>query len=48
VFSLTPGFVGQVSESLWLSKDDQHPNEKGHQVAADALYPYVKNVVVTR
>ena len=40
-FSLTPAFLGQRSDTLWVSRDDQHPNEKGHRVAADGLTPYV-------
>jgi lysophospholipase L1-like esterase len=40
-FSLTPNFIGQRSETLWVNRDDQHPNEKGHSIAADGLMPYV-------
>jgi lysophospholipase L1-like esterase len=40
-FSLTPAFLGQRSETLWVSRDDQHPNEKGHRIAADGLTPYM-------
>jgi len=45
VFSLTPGFIGLNSKSLWVGVDDQHPNEKGHRVAAKTLYPYMEKVV---
>ncbi len=45
VYSLTPGFIGHTSHTLWVAANDQHPNEKGHQIAADTLYPYIKKIV---
>jgi len=45
VFSLTPGFIGRTSRTLWISPHDQHPNELGHRIAAETLYPYLKKVV---
>jgi lysophospholipase L1-like esterase len=45
VFSLTKGFIGQADHTLWISPSDQHPNERGHQIAADTLYPYLKEVI---
>ena len=45
LFSLTPGFIGLESKSLWVSPSDQHPNEKGHQVAADILFPYIDEIL---
>jgi lysophospholipase L1-like esterase len=39
VFSLRESFMGQRAESLWVSQNDQHPNSKGHTIAAEALYP---------
>jgi len=45
VFSLTDGFLGLEARTLWVSPSDQHPNELGHRVAADTLYPYVSAVV---
>jgi hypothetical protein len=39
--SLLPAFSGRRAESLWVSKSDQHPNEAGHALAADALLPFV-------
>jgi lysophospholipase L1-like esterase len=44
-FSLTPAFAGRESASLWVAPYDQHPNEAGHRVAAEALYPYLREVV---
>ena len=41
VFSLTPDFIGHESASLWVSPNDQHPNEKGHRIAAGSLYGYM-------
>jgi hypothetical protein len=45
VYSLTPNFMGYADDTLWVSANDQHPNEKDHRIAADALFPYVKEVV---
>jgi hypothetical protein len=42
---MTDGFIGQDAPSLWVSPTDQHPNEKGHAVAADILFPYVRDIV---
>ena len=46
VFSLTGGFMGYPAQTLWVSPNDQHPNEKGHQIAFEILYPYVRAVVL--
>lgn len=48
VFSLTPGFIGEEASDLWISANDQHPNERGHQIAADTLFPYVLNVILEK
>ena len=45
VFSLTDGFMWQKDHTLWVSPNDQHPNEKGHAIAAETLFPYVLGVI---
>ena len=45
VYSLTTGFMGQTDRTLWVSANDQHPNEKGHAVAAETLFSYVRQVL---
>jgi hypothetical protein len=43
VFSLLPAFVkfpGRC-ESLWVNIVDAHPNERGHEIAAEALTSYL-------
>jgi hypothetical protein len=45
VFSLTSGFIGKNAADLWVSANDQHPNEQGHIIAADTLLPYVLDVI---
>ena len=42
VYSLTPGFLGKEDHSLWVANNDQHPNEKGHQIAATRLLEYMR------
>jgi lysophospholipase L1-like esterase len=41
VLDLLPAFIGQTDTDLWVHPSDQHPNEIGHQIAAEALYPFV-------
>ena len=43
VFSLLPAYVKcpGKSESLWVSIVNAHPNEKGHEIAAEALTDYL-------
>ena len=41
VLDLFPAFQGQTDTDLWVHPSDQHPNEIGHQIAADALYRFV-------
>jgi lysophospholipase L1-like esterase len=45
VYSLTPGFLGEDEETLWVASNDQHPNEKGHRIAADTLLPYLRTAL---
>ncbi len=45
VFSLTSGFIGENATNLWISANDQHPNEQGHLIAANTLLPYVLDVI---
>ena len=45
VFSLTPGFLGHKSRTLWISPYDQHPNEEGNRIAAETLFPYMKKTL---
>lgn len=44
-FSLLEGFRGRDARSLWVAAHDQHPNEQGHRIAADTLYPYLRRAI---
>jgi lysophospholipase L1-like esterase len=44
-YSLLPAFRGQRERDLWLSDGDQHPNEKGNRIAAEALEPYINSLL---
>jgi hypothetical protein len=46
-FSLLPAFLGQDAASLWVSPLDQHPNEHGHALAAQALERFVRERIGT-
>jgi len=41
VLDLLPAFLGQRQEELWVYPTDQHPNERGHQIIASAIYRYL-------
>jgi len=45
VFSLLPAFRGRRAPDLWLSPFDQHPNARGHAIAAEALWPFLEEQV---
>jgi len=45
VFPLTPGFLGENDRTLWVASNDQHPNEKGHRIAAETLLPYLRTML---
>ena len=44
---LLPAFLGQNAPDLWVSHFDQHPNEKGHLLAADSMFPFIKQLLET-
>jgi hypothetical protein len=35
VHNLLPDFMGKDAPTLWVSASNQHPNERGHRIAAD-------------
>jgi len=39
--NMLPDFMGKKSESLWTLPTDSHPNERGHQIAAESLYRFL-------
>ena len=43
--SLLPTFLGQDAPSLWVSPLDQHPNERGHELAADSIAAFLAPLV---
>ena len=45
--SLTPSFLGKDAPTLWVAPNNQHPNELGHQIAADGLRPYLRTTLKT-
>jgi len=36
-FSLLPVFEDESEVDLWTSSTDQHPNERGHTIAAETI-----------
>jgi lysophospholipase L1-like esterase len=45
VHDLLPDFKGHTGPELWVSAYDQHPNERGHAIAAHALLPFVQQLL---
>ena len=43
VFSLLPDFQGKNEEELWVSTTDQHPNERAHGIAAQAIAEFLSS-----
>jgi len=46
VFDLLDAFRGMHGPDLWVSAYDQHPNERAHAVAAEALIPFVRELLL--
>jgi lysophospholipase L1-like esterase len=42
---LLPAFLGRDAPGLWVSDLDQHPNARGHAIAAESLLPFVEQLV---
>jgi len=42
---LLPAFSGQDARELWAHPADRHPNHRAHAVAAEALTPFVRDLV---
>jgi len=42
---LLPFFRGREATTLWVSALDQHPNAEGHAIAANALKPFVSQLL---
>ncbi|NIM92994.1 MAG: hypothetical protein GTO18_04695 [Anaerolineales bacterium] len=43
--NLLPAFIGQSGPKLWVSATDQHPNELGHAIAAESMFPFVVDLL---
>lgn len=47
VLSLLPAFRGQSAPDLWVSSYDQHPNEQAHEIAAHAIFPFARKLLLS-
>jgi hypothetical protein len=43
--NLLPAFIGQNAATLWVAPNNQHPNPRGHQIAANSLLPFVRRLL---
>jgi lysophospholipase L1-like esterase len=46
VLDLLPAFLGQQGPDLWVARYDQHPNAEGHRIAAEAMAPFVSELLL--
>lgn len=46
--NLLPAFMGENASNLWISSFDQHPNEKGHKIAADSMLPFLRQLLYSK
>jgi hypothetical protein len=44
--NLLPAYLGKSAPELWISAGNQHPNAKGHAIAADAMTPFIRQLVL--
>jgi lysophospholipase L1-like esterase len=42
---LLPAFIGKNGPELWVSAQDQHPNAVAHRIAADAMRPFLGELI---
>lgn len=42
---LTPSFAGRDAQTFWAHPSDRHPNAAAHEIAADALTPFVTELL---
>ena len=45
VHSLLPTYLGHDAPSLWVSMFNQHPNERGHALAAQSIYEFLVPII---
>ena len=43
--NLLPFFSGEHAPDLWVSPGNQHPNERGHAIVAEAMLPFVRELL---
>lgn len=46
--NLLPAFKGKNGPDLWVSPFDQHPNTLGHEIAANSILPFLRQLVLDR
>jgi len=48
VLDLRDAFYGHDAEALWVHPGDHHPNDTGHRIAAQALYPALTSQIIAQ
>jgi lysophospholipase L1-like esterase len=43
--NLLPAFMDMYSPDLWVSALNQHPNAKGHEIAANSILPFLRELL---
>jgi lysophospholipase L1-like esterase len=48
VHNLLPAFIGKNGPDLWVSGGNQHPNPVGHEIAANSILPFLRELLQQR
>jgi len=43
--NLLPAFLGKNAPDLWVSPANQHPNARGHEIAASSILPFLRQLL---
>lgn len=43
--NLLPAFMGKDASELWVSSSNQHPNALGHEIAANSILPFLRQLL---
>jgi len=43
--NLLPAFMGKNASDLWVSSFNQHPNVLGHEIAANSILPFLRQLL---
>ncbi len=45
--SLSPSFMGKNAHDLWISANNQHPNEQAHLIVVNLVSPFLRDLLIS-